>query len=292
MRQTSSLWNPLLSLWAPVFAGCGETLLAGGPSRRYLRKSFPRCLVPYPGASPGAPTRYFPGDIGLYQLGNGSATRTLAVRRLLYGGPSRGCRHSLMFRPLGLLATQVAPTAGPHRDSGQPWLLRPSISRLVTLPCLGYASRPNRAMDGVGTHTPLDLRPCRPLPQAALALVYAREYRRSSAAAVDRSLPSTYFLREGRSANPTEIGEGYVVCACGSAQKSETRVIEASPHHYRTSRGYAPASSPAKHGARGWRACRLHPSILQPLVGPGQPYCPQTSCLMAQVERPSCQARY
>src|SRR5215471_13139871 len=77
MRQTSSLWNPLLSLWAPVFAGCCETLLAGGPSRRYLRKSFPRCLVPYPGASPGAPTRYFPGDIGLYQLGNGSATRTM-----------------------------------------------------------------------------------------------------------------------------------------------------------------------------------------------------------------------
>jgi hypothetical protein len=166
MRQTSSLWHPLLSLWAPVFAGCCETLLAGGPSRRYLRKSFPRCLVPYPGASPGAPTRYFPGDIGLYQLGNGSATRTHAVRRLLYGGPSRGCRHSLMFRPLGLLATQVAPTAGPHRDSGQPWLLRPSISRFVTLPCLGYASRPNRAIDGVGTHTPLDLRPCRPLPQA------------------------------------------------------------------------------------------------------------------------------
>jgi len=151
---------------APVFAGCCETLLAGGPSRRYLRKSFPRCLVPYPGASPGAPTRYFPGDLGLYQLGNGSATRTHAVRRLLYGGPSRGCRHSLMFRPLGLLATQVAPTAGPHRDSGQPWLLRPSISRFVTLPCLGYASRPNRAIDGVGTHTPLDLRPCRPLPQA------------------------------------------------------------------------------------------------------------------------------
>jgi hypothetical protein len=166
MRQTSSLWHPLLSLWAPVFAGCCETLLAGGPSRRYLRKSFPRCLVPYPGASPGAPTRYFPGDIGLYQLGNGSATRTHAVRRLLYGGPSRGCRHSLMFRPLGLLATQVAPTAGPHRDSGQPWLLHPSIARFVTLPCLGYASRPNRAIDGVGTHTPLDLRPCRPLPQA------------------------------------------------------------------------------------------------------------------------------
>ena len=166
MRQTSRLWHPLLALWAPVCAGCCEALLAGGPSRRSLRTSFPRCLVPSPGASPGAPPRYFPGDIGLYQLGNGSATRTHAVRRLLYGGPSRGCRHSRMFRPLGLLATQAAPTAGSHRDSGQPWLLRPSVARFVPLPCLGYARRPNRAIDGVGTHTPLDLRPCRPLPQA------------------------------------------------------------------------------------------------------------------------------
>ena len=39
-------------------------------------------------------------------------------------------------------------------------------------------------------------------------------------------------------------------------------------------------------------ACSLHPSVLQPLVCPGQPYCPKTSCLMAQVEPPSCQARY
>ena len=166
MRQTASLWHSLLSLWAPVFAGCCETLLARGPSRRYLRTSFPRCLVPSPGASPGAPARYFPGHRGLRQLGSGSATRPHAVRRLLYGGPSRGCRHALMFRPLGLLATQVAPTAGPHRDAGQPWLLRPSIARFVPLPCLGYASRLHRAIDGVGTHTPLDLRPCRPLPQA------------------------------------------------------------------------------------------------------------------------------
>ena len=85
MRQTSSLWNPLLPLWAPVFAGCYEPLLARGPSRRYFRNSFPRCLVPYPGASPGASTRYFPGDIGLHRLGSGSATRKLSVPRLLYG---------------------------------------------------------------------------------------------------------------------------------------------------------------------------------------------------------------
>ncbi len=48
---------------------------------------------------------------------------------------------------------------------GQPWLLRPRISRFVTSPSRGYASRPNRAIDGKGTFTPLDSRLCRPLPQ-------------------------------------------------------------------------------------------------------------------------------
>ena len=33
---------------------------------------------------------------------------------------------------------------------GQPWLFHPSISRFVTSPCPGYASRPNRAIDGRG----------------------------------------------------------------------------------------------------------------------------------------------
>jgi hypothetical protein len=71
-RPNSShcLW---LSLLPWVFAGCRQSLLEDGPSRRYLRKSFPRCLVPYPGASPGAHTRYFPGNIGLRRLGSGSA---------------------------------------------------------------------------------------------------------------------------------------------------------------------------------------------------------------------------
>ena len=34
-----------------VFAGCRQPLLGDGPSRRYLRKSFPRCLDPYPGGT-------------------------------------------------------------------------------------------------------------------------------------------------------------------------------------------------------------------------------------------------
>jgi hypothetical protein len=73
-RPNSSPWLRL-ALFHGVFAGCRQSLLQDGPSRRYLRNSFPRCLDPYPGASPGALTRYFPGDIGLRRESIGSATR-------------------------------------------------------------------------------------------------------------------------------------------------------------------------------------------------------------------------
>jgi hypothetical protein len=36
------------------------------------------------------------------------------------------------------------------RSTGQPWLLRPSSTRVVTFPCFGYACRPYRAIDGRG----------------------------------------------------------------------------------------------------------------------------------------------
>jgi hypothetical protein len=46
----------------------------------------------------------------------------------------------------------------------QPGLLRPGTLRFVPSPHSGYASRPNRATDGVRTSTPLDPQPCRLLP--------------------------------------------------------------------------------------------------------------------------------
>jgi hypothetical protein len=146
-----------------VFAGCRQSLLGDGPSRRYLRKSFPRCLDPYPGAPHGASARFFPGGIGLPRVANGSAMRndraTTSARNRF-----RGYSHSFIFRPLDLLATQVVPTAAPL-GAGQPWLLRPRISQVVTSLRSGYASRLNRAIDGARTSTSPDLRPCRPLPQ-------------------------------------------------------------------------------------------------------------------------------
>jgi hypothetical protein len=72
----------------------------------------------------------------------------------------RGCNHSLIFRPLGLLAIQVTPTTA-YIDAGQPSLLLPRISQFVTSLCSGYANRPNRAIDGMRTFTSLDSQHCR-----------------------------------------------------------------------------------------------------------------------------------
>ena len=93
-----------------VFAGCRQSLLDGGPSRLYLCKSFLGCLAPYLGVSSGASARFFPEDFGLPHAMTGSAFSQLPVQRLQHGAISRGCRHSFMFRPPSLLATQVAPT--------------------------------------------------------------------------------------------------------------------------------------------------------------------------------------
>jgi hypothetical protein len=68
-----------------IFAGCCAPLLESGPSQRYLRESFPRCLHPYPGGPPGAYTRFFPGDIGLRHVGTDSALHKISIQRLPYG---------------------------------------------------------------------------------------------------------------------------------------------------------------------------------------------------------------
>ena len=118
MRQSSSLLVPRWYPQHPVCAGCCQPLLGAGPSRRYLCASVPACLDPYPGSSWSASTRFFLHDIGLPLVRNGSAlskARTaISVRR-----PLRGCSHFLMFRPTGLLATQIAPPATAY-TVGQP----------------------------------------------------------------------------------------------------------------------------------------------------------------------------
>ena len=99
-----------LDLLRWVLAGCYQPLLGDGPSRRYLCESFPWCLDPYPGGFCGAPTRFFPQNIGLPRETTGRLTaslRSATSKRACF----RGCSHSFTFRPQVLLATQVAPTA-------------------------------------------------------------------------------------------------------------------------------------------------------------------------------------
>jgi hypothetical protein len=123
---------------------------------------FPRMLGPIPRCFPWCTYPFLPGEHrpSLPRDRLGSTQRS--VQRLLYGGDFRGYRSFTHVQACGF-----ARHPGPSYRSvstGQPWLVRPSILRFVTSPHIGYANRPNRAIDGVGTCTPLDSRPCRPLP--------------------------------------------------------------------------------------------------------------------------------
>ena len=152
-----------LSLGQWVFAGCYPPLLEVGPSRRYLCESFSTCLDPYPGCSCGAFTRFFPQNYGLPSCLTRSALSLIHTMATSVWLNFRGCSHSLMFKPVDLLATQVAPTAANIFLAEQPWLLHPNTSRFVTSPCPGYANRPIRATDGKRTCTSQDSQPCRPI---------------------------------------------------------------------------------------------------------------------------------
>jgi hypothetical protein len=86
--SSSHLLDSRLVWW--VFAGCHQSLLDAGPSRRCLCMSFLGCLAPYPGVSPGALSRFFPEDSGLPPSLTGSAlphlTRTAtSVRETFFG---------------------------------------------------------------------------------------------------------------------------------------------------------------------------------------------------------------
>src|SRR5215469_14415280 len=65
-------------------------------------------------------------------------------------------------RPLSpsLLAPQIVPTAA-KTPAGQPGLLRPSRTRFVASPRIGYANRPKTGNWRCGDLHPARLRPCR-----------------------------------------------------------------------------------------------------------------------------------
>ncbi len=81
----------------------------------------------------------------------------MSIQQLLYGVEYRGCNHSLMFRPQGLLAALAVPTAESLSTSGQLRLLLPSRTCIVTFASIGYANHLNRAIGGKRTYTSLVL---------------------------------------------------------------------------------------------------------------------------------------
>jgi hypothetical protein len=109
------LW-PIISLVRGVSAGCDQPLLLAGPSRRYLCESFPECLGPCHGGTWSAPACFFPHVIGLppYAIEVG-LTRVNPSKRFHDGSHFRDCSHFVMFRPSGLLASQIVPTAATYR---------------------------------------------------------------------------------------------------------------------------------------------------------------------------------
>src|SRR5215813_6242196 len=93
-----------------VYAGCCQPLLGEGPSRRCSAHPSLRAWTPTPAALEVHVPVSSPKTSAFPSFGPGRRStlyRTAtSVRRAF-----RGCSHSLMFRPAGLLATQIAPTA-------------------------------------------------------------------------------------------------------------------------------------------------------------------------------------
>ena len=89
-----------------------------------------------------------------------SASRVNPSKRFHDGSPFRDCSHFVMFRPSGLLASPIVPTAAAYRRRAA----EAFTSELNMLRCLRMhriCLPPAQAIGGVGTYTPLDSQPCR-----------------------------------------------------------------------------------------------------------------------------------
>jgi Molybdopterin-binding domain of aldehyde dehydrogenase len=74
---------------------------------------------------------------------------------------------------------------------------------------------------------------------------------------------------------------------------SKQYLIRVQPHKYRAQSRYPNENPPWKHGSMGYGVRSLILSLCSDGYARGaNSYRPSTSCFMAQVERPSCQARY
>jgi hypothetical protein len=153
------------------------------PSRPYFCDSFSACLDPYPDCFCGALARYFPTElrpsrkiepVGVWQNPHCSNFSMGLITGLQSFSYVQGRRFA--FHPDCSYRSVI--------NTGQPWLLHPSISRLATLSRPRYANRPIRATDGERTHTSQESQPCRllpiPRPISSLSTLKAAYYHPAS----------------------------------------------------------------------------------------------------------------
>src|SRR4030042_724137 len=111
MRQNNALPSYSVPLLRRVFAGCHQSLLEIGPSRRYLCNPSIGAWTLTPGCLSGALVRFFPESYSLSLVAPPSAHPTTAAMQLQRRPLFRGGSHFIMFRLPWSLAPQVAPTA-------------------------------------------------------------------------------------------------------------------------------------------------------------------------------------
>ena len=150
-----------LSLLRLVFAGCCQSLLGDGPSRRYLCNPCMGAWTLTPRCSFGALTRSFPKNIGLTLDLRRSAHQTTPAMQL-----QQGTLFEVAVIPLcsGSHARQAPRLLPPlwscaHRAAGP---FTPRNGHAVTRMNCGIATCLNRAI-GMAGLSPAGLQPCRPL---------------------------------------------------------------------------------------------------------------------------------
>src|SRR5216683_2234858 len=157
-------YSPVLALTDSFADPTRSPLLRPKPRARSLCR-----LRPAPAAGGTFPTlslRILPCVTGAQARREGFAeitsgrSRLNPSKRFHDGSPFRDCSHFVMFRPSGLLASPIVPTAAAYRRRAA----EAFTSELNMLRCLRMhriCLPPAQAIGGVGTYTPLDSQPCR-----------------------------------------------------------------------------------------------------------------------------------
>jgi hypothetical protein len=126
-------------------------------------ESFLGCLVPCPGGPIGCMRLLTSPMSSAFPLGGWVGFPLLVHDATFRGNDFRGCRHSIMFKPPSLFASQVAPTATAMPLGGRGFYVRAERASLPPHAPDMLAVR-TQAIDGARTCTLLDSQHCRLLP--------------------------------------------------------------------------------------------------------------------------------